>query len=95
MIADRLGFFSDEPVDPEALLAAKGETVRRGGGSGGDDSNVFELSAVDARVLASGGKAIRLKASRGKPAAGTGAEGEELDVATFDGVLPDKKKVTK
>ena len=112
VIADRLGFFSDETIDPEELLAARGELVRRSSFSNTSssssssstssisstaateiiDSNVFELSEVDIRVLASHGKAIRLKAALSKPVTGTGEKGEDLAVATFAGVLPEKKK---
>jgi hypothetical protein len=89
VIADHKGFFSDEPVDAEAILAARGEAVKRGSAVSGD-LHVFELTADDARVLASRGKAVRLKAFKIAAAGavpGTGEEGEELSAVTFDGVL--------
>ena len=55
LIADHLGFFSDEAVDAEDLLRARGE-----GGSARADASVYELSAQDAAVLASAGRSVRL-----------------------------------
>jgi hypothetical protein len=93
LIADHLGYFSDEAVDAESLLAARGEAVEHGrssssssgagAGAGAGDSCVFELSKEDALVLASKGKSVRLEASAGGPA------GQELEVVTFDGVMQD------
>jgi hypothetical protein len=55
LIADHLGFFSDEAVDAEDLLRARGE-----GGGARADASVYELSAQDAAVLASAGRSVRL-----------------------------------
>ncbi len=88
VLADRLGFFDDATVDAEALLAARGETVRRA-----DADGVVELTDDDRRVLASAGAAVRLRAARtpAEAAGGTGAEGEHLGVASFEGVLAARK----
>lgn len=97
VLADRLGFFDDGVVDAEALLRARGETVRRigGGDASGADADVCELTEDDLRVLKSVAGAVRLRAasSPDEAAAGTGAAGEELPVATFEGSLTAKKKV--
>ena len=83
LIADHLGFVSDEPVDAEALLAARGDAPAArlpAPGAAAADPNVYELSADDRRVLASRTKAVRLRDGPRGPA------GEEVDVATFAGV---------
>ena len=78
LIADHLGFFSDEAVDAEGLIAARGGGGGGvgSGGSGGSDPSVYELSADDARVLASAGKSVRL------------TDGAHLDVVDFKGAAP-------
>jgi hypothetical protein len=77
LIADHLGFFSDEAVDAEGLIAARSGSSGAGvGGSGGADASVYELSADDARVLASAGKSVRL------------TDGAHLHVVDFKGAAP-------
>jgi hypothetical protein len=76
LIADHLGFFSDEAVDAEGLIAARGGDGSGGGSSSGGDPSVYELSADDARVLASAGKSVRL------------TDGAHLDVVDFKGAAP-------
>ena len=55
LIADHLGYFSDDAVDAEDLLRERGEAATR------SDSSVYELSRNDAAVLASRGKSVRLR----------------------------------
>ena len=54
LIADHLGYFSDDAVDAEDLLRERGEAATR------SDSSVYELSRNDQAVLASRGRSVRL-----------------------------------
>ncbi len=71
LIADHLGYFSDEAVDAESLLRERGEAALTKGG----DSSVYELGREDLAVLTSKGRSVRLRT------------GEELDVVTFSGAV--------
>ncbi len=79
LIADHLGFFSDEAVDAEGLLRARGEGGAGGAGGARADASVYELSAQDAAVLASAGRSVRL------------SDGAQLPVVDFSGAAPGSK----
>ncbi len=81
LLSDHLGWFDDDAHDAESLLKARGELVRRGALAAGPDSNVFELTESDLRVLSSSTKSVR-----------DGGKGEEVEVVAAQGVMADRAR---
>ena len=102
LIADHLGFVSDDPVDVEELLAARGEAVATrsrigaaalefGSGTTGDGGG----AGGDALVYELSPDDVRVLASRTKAvrlrSGPHGHAGEEVEGVTFAGVVPQRE----